>query len=214
MKKGPSGSPRPPAARARACANWRYPADACVFTYVGAHGVVNGLDMLLDAAEAAPVEAGGAPIHVVLAGAGSAYAQLTQRLAARPIANLHLLGPVPKERARDLLAAADVGLHLLRPGSGVRERPSHEGARIPRLPPAVHHDRAGPAEARSPRRPSGDLATDAASLTAAMHRWAGRSEDERRAAGEAAFAWGEAQYEPSASVDRLETALRDTITRT
>jgi hypothetical protein len=204
--------PPDPATRARIRTAHGIPDDACVFAYVGAHGVVNGLDLLLDAAQAVADAPGATPVHVLMAGAGSASAQLEARLARAPIAGLHALGPLPKQEARDLLAAADVGLHLLRPD------PVFESAlptkvleylgchlpfitTVPGLPAQV-------AEATG-----GDLARDAGELAAAMRTWADRSTEARRAAGETAFAWGEATYGLAASVDALDAILRSAASR-
>ncbi len=196
------------AVRARVREERGIPSDACVFAYVGAHGVVNGLDMLLDAAEqVADGPAPAAPVHVLMAGAGSAKAALDARLAERPINGVHVLGPIPKQDARELLAAADVGLHLLRPD------PVFESAlptkvleylgchlpfitTVPGLPSQV-------AEATG-----GDLATSADDLAGAMRRWAARPAEERRALGEQAFAYGDSTYGLAASVDVLEATLR------
>ncbi|MCW2925942.1 MAG: putative glycosyltransferase [Thermoleophilia bacterium] len=188
------------------------PEDACVFAYVGAHGVVNGLDVLLDAAELVAADPAGAtaPVHVIMAGAGSATAALDERLRARPIAGVHKLGPVPKDDARELLAGADVGLHLLRPdpvfASALPTKVlEYLGCHlpfittVPGLPSQVAE------------QTGGDLAQDAAGLADAMRRWAARSPAERRELGEGAFAWGEAAYGLEASVDALEGALRRAI---
>lgn len=205
--------PPDPAVRARVRESLGIPEDACVFAYVGAHGVVNGLDVLLDAAELLAREPTEAPVHVLMAGAGSATGALDARLAERPIAAVHKLGPLPKQGARDLLAAADVGLHLLRPD------PVFESAlptkvleylgchlpfvtTVPGLPSQVAVDTGG------------DLARDAGELAAAMRRWASRPAAERRAAGEAAFAWGDRRYGLEASVDALEAVLRRASTAT
>jgi hypothetical protein len=194
--------PPDPEVRARVRAAHGIADDACVFAYVGAHGVVNGLDVLLDA-----VERLDGTVHVLLAGAGSASASIDERLAARPIAGVHRLGPVPKLAARELLAAADVGLHLLRPdpvfASALPTKVlEYLGCHLPFIT-TVPGLPAQVAEATG-----GDLAIDATQLADAMRRWAAMPPDERRARGEQAFAWGDAQYGLDASVDALETALR------
>lgn len=195
------------AVRARIRSELGIPQEACVFAYVGAHGVVNGLDVLLDAAEQLAGE-----VHVIMAGAGSASAAIDERLAARPIAGVHKLGPVAKASARELLSAADVGLHLLRPD------PVFESAlptkvleylgchlpfitTVPGLPGQVAE------------QTGGDLAPDAESLADAMRRWAARTPLERRARGEQAFAWGERSYGLDASADTLEHVLRRAAAR-
>jgi hypothetical protein len=195
------------AVRTRIRAEHGIPDDACVFAYVGAHGVVNGLDVLLDAARIITSDYASPPVHVLMAGAGSAYARIRDDLAGRPIDGVHLLGPLPKQDARDLLAAADVGLHLLRPD------PVFESAlptkvleylgchlpfitTVPGLPAQVAAESGG------------DLARTADELATTMATWARRTPAERGAIGEAAFAWGDARYGLTASVDTLEQVLR------
>jgi hypothetical protein len=198
--------PPNPATRARIRAEHGIDDDACVFAYVGAHGVVNGLDMLLDAAELVERDDTSRPIHVLMAGAGSATAALDARLADRPIRSVHKLGPLPRQQARDLLAAADVGLHLLRPDPVFESAlPTkvleYLGCHLPFITtvpglPAQVADSTG-----------GDLAIDATQLAAAMRRWAERSSTECAALGELAFTWGDATYGLDTSVDALEGVL-------
>lgn len=203
--------PQPPDAEVRrqVRADLGVAPDACLFAYVGAHGVVNGLDVLLDAAElvSASPPAGVAPPCVVLAGAGSAYAALSERLARRPIPNLQMLGAVPKEQAGRLLDAADVGLHVLRPD------PLFESA----LPTKVleYLGRHLPFITTVPGLPQqvaaetgGDFAPDAPALAEAMVRWAAVPPHERLEAGRRAAAWGEQRYGLEPSLDRLEAALQ------
>jgi glycosyltransferase involved in cell wall biosynthesis len=199
--------PPDPQVRERIRARHGIAQDACVFAYVGAHGVVNGLDLLLDAAELVAATADAPRVHVVMAGAGSATSMLDERLAARPIPGVHKLGPLPKQDARDLLAAADVGLHLLRPdpvfASALPTKVlEYLGCHLPFITtvPGLPADVAA--------QTGGDLARDAGELAEAMLRWAARSGDARRAAGERAFAWGDASYGLAASVDTLEQVLR------
>lgn len=200
--------PPDPASRARVRERLGIPGDACVFAYVGAHGVVNGLDMLLDAADllARVDEDAASPIRIVMAGAGSASAALTARLEGSPNAMVHLLGPLAKEDARELLSAADVGLHLLRPdplfaGALPTKVLEYLGCHLPFVTtvpglPGEVADASG-----------GDLATDAEQLAAAMRRWARLPVEERRRRGDVAFAWGDARYGLASSVDALEDVL-------
>jgi glycosyltransferase involved in cell wall biosynthesis len=186
--------------------------DACLFAYAGAHGIVNGLDMLFDAVEVARERDPDAPIRVLLAGAGSAYESLRARLDAQPIEGLQMLGPVAKDDARELLGAADVGLHLLRPDPVFESAlPTkvleYLGCHLPFITtvPGL------PSEVAA--QTGGDLATSADDLAGALLRWAGMTRAERAERGEGAFAWGNATYGLSASVDRLEQVLRSTIER-
>ena len=210
----------PPNAGARSATRAKYgiAEDDCLFVYAGAHGIVNGLDMLLDAAtdlrerERSGTATGHARIRILLAGAGSARDTLVARLDATPIEGLELLGPIPKDDARELLGAADVGLHLLRPD------PVFESAlptkvleylgchlpfitTVPGLPSKVAESTGG------------DLATSAAGLADAILRWAQLPAQERRVIGDDAFDWGQANYGLSASVDRLESILTDLASR-
>lgn len=210
--------PGDPAERIATRARYGVGADDCLFAYAGAHGIVNGLDVLFDAVELVRAReaeqslTGRAPIKVLLAGAGSARDALVARLAARPIDGLELLGPLPKEDARALLGAADVGLHLLRPDPVFESAlPTkvleYLGCHLPFITtvPGLPADVA--------RATGGDLATDAGALADAMLAWASRSSRERRERGEQAFAWGQEHYGLATSVDRLETVLRAAITR-
>lgn len=196
-------------ARARIRAELGIPSDACVFAYVGAHGVVNGLDVLLDAAERIAADAAQlpTPVHVIMAGAGSASGALDERLARAPIAGVHKLGPVPKQEARELLAAADVGLHLLRPdpvfASALPTKVlEYLGCHLPFVTtvPGL------PTEVA--RSTGGDLAPDAEALADAMRRWSSLTPEERRERGDQAFAWGDSTYGLAASADALEQVLR------
>lgn len=199
--------PPDPATRERIRSELGIAPDACVFAYVGAHGLVNGLDVMLDAAEQLARDTSSRDVHVLMAGAGSASSALDERLAARPIAGVHKLGPLPKQDARDLLAAADVGLHLLRPDPVFESAlPTkvleYLGCHLPFITtvPGL------PAQVAT--QTGGDLATDATELAGAMRRWASMPPDARRAAGEQAFAWGDERYGLAASVDTLEATLR------
>ncbi|MFE9691789.1 glycosyltransferase family 4 protein [Micromonospora sp. NPDC005806] len=73
--------------------------------YAGAHGPANGLDLLLDAAEAVP------DLDVVLVGSGVEKPRL--QAAAHGIRNVRFLDPVPKTEIPDILHAADLGVHVL-----------------------------------------------------------------------------------------------------
>lgn len=205
--------PPDPETRAEVRARHGIPDDACVFAYVGAHGVVNGLDVLLDAAEQLEAERGASlNVRVLMAGAGSAFAPLQARLRERPIAGVQMLGPIPKAEARHLLAGADVGLHLLRPDPVFESAlPTkvleYLGCHLPFITtvPGL------PAQVAAAT--GGDLASDASGLAAAMRRWADMTPHLRHERGDAAFAWGDARYGLAASVDELEAALRAGIER-
>jgi glycosyltransferase involved in cell wall biosynthesis len=137
---------RPPEPGRRLAARERFgiAGDERVFVYAGAIGVANGLDVLLDAVLVLP---SAVRARVVIAGDGSARARVEEVLRGDALDRVSLLPPLPREEVDDLLAAADVGLHLLRPSPFFysslpppRVGAPHEGARLPRRPSAVHHD--------------------------------------------------------------------------
>jgi glycosyltransferase involved in cell wall biosynthesis len=82
-----------------------------VFAYTGAHGPANGLDLVLDAAREVAEKA--PEIRFLLVGDGPTKEQLARRVASEALSNVVFHGPVPKDEIRHLLAAVDVGLHVL-----------------------------------------------------------------------------------------------------
>ncbi|MGC0249400.1 glycosyltransferase family 4 protein [Pseudactinotalea sp. Z1748] len=87
----------------------RYNFDRFTAVYAGAHGPANGLDLLLRAA--AKVQ--DLPLEIVLIGGGVAKSALQVQAAELALTNVTFRNPVPKEEVPDLLAAADLGLHVL-----------------------------------------------------------------------------------------------------
>jgi glycosyltransferase involved in cell wall biosynthesis len=81
-----------------------------VVLYAGALGPANGLDIVLDAAEALR----DTPAMFVLVGDGKARAELAGTAEARGLANVHLVPAQPKRAMRDVLASADACLATLR----------------------------------------------------------------------------------------------------
>lgn len=99
----------PSAPRDELRANYAFTRFTAIYT--GAHGPANGLDLLLDAA--LDVEKQGRPVDVVLVGGGVEKARLVERASAERIGTVRFFDPVPKSEIPDLLAAADLGLHVL-----------------------------------------------------------------------------------------------------
>ncbi len=101
--------------RAAARARWRsrlgLDPGAVVAVYLGNHSPAYGLDRLLDAAEAMEGEA--PAVTFLLVGDGTAKAGLEQAARARGLAHVRFADPVPKDEVPALLAAADIGLHVL-----------------------------------------------------------------------------------------------------
>ncbi|MGO4132463.1 glycosyltransferase family 4 protein [Janibacter sp. RAF20_2_2] len=85
----------------------RYGFDKVTAVYAGAHGPANGLDLLLDGAESVP------EVDVVLVGGGVLKETLRQDAERRGLANVRFMDPIAKDEIPDLLAAADIGLHVL-----------------------------------------------------------------------------------------------------
>lgn len=85
----------------------RYDFTRTTAIYTGAHGPANGLNLLLDGAAQAP------EVDVVLVGGGVLKDDLRRDAQRRQLANVRFLDPVPKTEIPDLLAAADIGVHVL-----------------------------------------------------------------------------------------------------
>lgn len=86
--------------------------DHLVALFAGAHGIANGLDAALDAAEILR-KRGRDDIRIVLIGNGMKKAELTADAEARGLSNVIFLDPVRKTELVGLMHRADVGLQLL-----------------------------------------------------------------------------------------------------
>lgn len=86
-------------------------AGRLVVGYAGAHGVANGLDVVLDAAELLR----GMPVSFVLVGDGSERQALVQRATRSGLDNVLFLPPVPRNEVDAVLHLFDVGLLTLQP---------------------------------------------------------------------------------------------------
>jgi glycosyltransferase involved in cell wall biosynthesis len=93
---------RTAAARATLEAN---EADPCVALYAGLHGLAQGLDQVLDAAETLRADP---KLRMVLVGDGPAKEKLMQRAQARGLHNVRFLAPLPSDQVPPLVAAADI----------------------------------------------------------------------------------------------------------
>lgn len=87
----------------------RYQFSRLTAVYAGAHGPANGLDLVLGAAE----QVAHLPVDVVLVGSGVAKADLQRQAGERGLSNVRFMDPVPKTEIADVLAASDLGLHVL-----------------------------------------------------------------------------------------------------
>lgn len=178
--------------------------DACVFAYVGAQGVANGLDLLLDACA---LVADDRRIVFLLVGDGSDRSRLERRIHEERIGNVKMLGVVPRRRVAELLAAADVCLHVLRSDPIFRAaQPTkvleYFGAHRPFITTVDGLPRAL-AEASG-----GAFAPSAERLAEEVRRWAALTPDERACRGEQGFRYGRERFGFDATVDRLEQILR------
>ena len=87
------------------------PEDVLV-VYVGAHGIPNDLDVVLDAADRLRAEPG---IRFALVGGGRDRPRLLKRARRMELPNLVFAEAVAKDRIPEVLAAADVGIAILKP---------------------------------------------------------------------------------------------------
>ena len=85
----------------------RYGFNRVTAVYAGAHGPANGLNLLLAGAAETP------EVDVVLVGGGVSKKDLQENSARQGLINVRFLDPVAKSEIPDLLAAADIGLHVL-----------------------------------------------------------------------------------------------------
>jgi glycosyltransferase involved in cell wall biosynthesis len=183
--------------------------NACLFAYVGALGVANGLDALLDAAKNLKGEPA---ISFVVVGDGSDRARIQSRLVAEGIANVRLLDPVPKDRVKEILAAADVVLHLLRNEPVFRSALPNKvldafGAHRPLITTVDGLPR------ELALASGGGYAPTTEELERELRRWAAMSPEERAERGETSFEYGQERFGLGPSVDKLEGILRRTIGR-
>jgi glycosyltransferase involved in cell wall biosynthesis len=174
---------------------------------LGAIGVANGLDVLLDAVESLPPQV---PARVVVAGDGSARRPISEAIAAKRLDRITLLPPVEQDGAGDLLAAADVGLHLLRPdplfSSALPSKAlEYLGAglpfltTVPGLPSELALASAGAAVASK------------AELARELVSWTETSPEERRSRGQQALQYGLEHFGLERNVERFEALLEEII---
>jgi hypothetical protein len=183
--------------------------EDCLFLYLGAIGVANGVDLLLEAVRLLP-----SAVHarVVMAGDGSARRSVEHAVGLESLDRLTLLPPVAKDEVEDLLAAADVGLHLLRPDPVFESAlPSkvleYLGARLPFITTI------GGLPAHVAIESGGSAVTSSAELAREMECWSALTPQERRRRGEQAFEYGLREFGLDAGVARLEALLADVLAR-
>jgi glycosyltransferase involved in cell wall biosynthesis len=90
---------------------WSDCRENCVVLYAGLHGLAQGLDQVLEAAEILNAESS---IQFVLIGDGPEKQRLVKQAQLRFLPNVRFLDPLPAEEIPPLLAAADVVLVTLK----------------------------------------------------------------------------------------------------
>jgi colanic acid biosynthesis glycosyl transferase WcaI len=177
--------------------------ETCLFLYVGALGVANGVDMLLDSLKRLPDDV---RAQFLLVGDGSARAALEARVVDERIERVRIGAAVPKERVAELLAASDVCLHLLRPDpvfssatpNKVLEYFGAHRAFITNVP-------GGPE--RLALESGGGFAPTVEALTQELILWSAMTPAERQARGNRSFSFGSERFSLASAVDVLEDAL-------
>jgi len=91
--------------------------DATLAVYTGAHGIANGLDYVLQAAE---LLRNRNDIIFVLIGDGNRKSQLIDAAREKNLTNIRFIDPVPKTQLPAILMTCNIGLMILR---DVGERP-------------------------------------------------------------------------------------------
>jgi colanic acid biosynthesis glycosyl transferase WcaI len=181
--------------------------DQCVFLYLGAIGVANGVELLVDAVGSLPDDV---PVRIVAAGDGSARRSFAEAVSSRGLDRITLLPPVDQDGVGDLLAAADVGLHLLRPdpvfGSALPTKAlEYLGAglpfvtTVPGLPSEV-------AEASG-----GAAVSSAAELAHEFISWSSATAEERRTRGQQSLRYGLDNFGLEENVTRFEGLLEKVL---
>lgn len=89
----------------------RWGLEGFVVAYAGAHGVANGLELVLEAAAELKDEL--PQVRFLLVGDGPTKAGLVRRAGELGLTNVMFRDPVPKRDMPALLAAVDAGLHVL-----------------------------------------------------------------------------------------------------
>lgn len=86
--------------------------DDLMAVFTGTHGIANGLDAVLDAANELK-RRNRTDIKLVFVGQGKLKKRLVERAASENLDNVIFHDPVPKERLAGLMSSADLGLQIL-----------------------------------------------------------------------------------------------------
>jgi len=194
---------------ARSVLRRRYGFDRCTFLYAGAHGPANGLDLLLSAASDLREQA----VDIVLVGGGVCKDALRAEVEKQQLRNVRFLDSVPKREVPDLLAAADVGLHVLADVPIFREAVSPNkvfdymaaGLPIVTNSPGVVGDLVASANCGLISEPGG--------LECAISEMLNAGPDARRTLGASGRAWIAANQSRQAMVNRLGRTLTSVVAK-
>lgn len=183
----------------------RYGFDRLTFIYAGAHGPANGLDLLLDAAAKTEGD-----YEVVLVGAGVEKARLVRRVLEEDLPRIRFLEPVPKTEMADILAAADVGVHVLADvelfsyGVSPNKVYDYMAAGMPVLTnsPGIVTDVVGAAGA--------GVSTAPTAIADGIYSYLSTPLAARQATGDSGLTWIRNNQSRTAMAERLEQALNGT----
>jgi glycosyltransferase involved in cell wall biosynthesis len=178
--------------------------------YAGAHGIANGLDMLIEALRVLPTDA---ELEVVLVGDGPVKPTLIELATTLPVGRVRFHDPIPKTEIPALLGAADFGLHVLadvelfRYGVSPNKLFDYMAAGIPVLTNtggevARMVDEAQAGVAVEPRELAEGLITIARASEAQLHSW-----------GENGLRFMEAHQSRTAMAGRLKALLEEVAPR-
>ncbi|HEX8321737.1 glycosyltransferase family 4 protein [Longimicrobium sp.] len=189
----------------------RPPRQTLTLVYTGAHGPLNGLDAVLDAAERLRDRA---DLRFLLVGDGPAKAGLVADAERRGLANVEFRASVPKQAMPALLAGADAGLMVLRDvplfsfGVSPNKLFDYLGAGLP-----VVCNVPGEVAEMVRDAGAGEQAADAsgAALADAVVRLAAHAADERARMGERGRAWVAGEHDRPVLADRLDGMLRSLV---
>lgn len=181
--------------------------------YAGAHGPMNGLEVVLDAAERLRRES---RYRFLLVGDGPSKDALMASARERGLENVEFRAPVAKREMAGVLTRADAGLMVLRDtplfafGVSPNKLFDYFGAGLPavcNVPGEVAGmvAEAGGGEQAEPG--------SSASLAEAIVRLASRSLTERAEMGERAREWVTREHGRPVLADRLDEALRELVAR-
>jgi glycosyltransferase involved in cell wall biosynthesis len=175
----------------------------CLFVYVGAHGVANRLDLLLDAVKSLDPDA---DAEFVLAGDGSDWHRLADRLATEKIPRIRMLGAVSKSKVREFLWASDVCLQPLRPDNLMLDAlPAKTMEYFGAHRAFITTSRGLPQQAAM--QSGGGFAESAEGLAEEISRWIAMPAEERRRRGEQSYEYGSREFGLERITDTLETLL-------